>query len=190
MVAEADDALMEKFFDAGTLTQEELLAGLKRGVAAGRVFPVLCASATANIGMQPLLDAIVAYVPSPAERPLQGDDTRRAARTSPSAASDSGPAAAFVWKTVADPFAGRITMFRVVSGSLKADSTVHNVDQGHARAARAPGPAAGQDADDGAGDQGGRHRRRRQAEGNADERRARRQGRARSRSPRSSSRSR
>ena len=59
MVAEADDALMEKFFDAGTLTQEELLSGLKRGVSAGRVFPVMCTSATANIGMQPLLDAIV-----------------------------------------------------------------------------------------------------------------------------------
>src|SRR2546423_1157457 len=67
MVAEADDALMEKFFDAGTLTQEELGAGLKRGIAAGRVFPVLCASAGANIGMPPILDAVVTYVPSPLE---------------------------------------------------------------------------------------------------------------------------
>ena len=58
MVAEADDSLMEKFFDAGTLTQEELVAGLKRGIAAARVFPVLRASALSNIGMQPLLDAI------------------------------------------------------------------------------------------------------------------------------------
>src|SRR6188768_2163516 len=71
MVAEADDALMEKFFDAGTLTQEELLAGLKRGVAAARIFPVVLTSATTNIGMPPLLDAIVSYVPSPAERPLK-----------------------------------------------------------------------------------------------------------------------
>src|SRR5688572_23953784 len=120
MVAEADDALMERFFDAGTLTQDELLAGLKRGVAAGRVYPVLCASASANIGMQPLLDAILTYVPSPAERPVKvGDDQQVPA-------NDSGPAAAFVWKTVADPFAGRITLFRVLSGALKADSTVHN----------------------------------------------------------------
>src|SRR5262245_4747188 len=59
MVAEADDALMEKFFDAGTLTQEELLSGLKRGIGAGRIFPVICASATANIGLQPFMDAIV-----------------------------------------------------------------------------------------------------------------------------------
>ena len=124
MVAEADDALMEKFFDAGTLTQDELVGGLKRGVAAGRIFPLLLTSATANVGIQPLLDAIVAYAPSPAERPLraksaEGDDIEIATR-------DSGPACAFVWKTVADPFAGRITLFRVISGSLKADTTVHN----------------------------------------------------------------
>ena len=126
MVAEADDTLMERFFDAGTLTQEELLSGLKRGIGAGRVFPVLCASATANIGMQPLLDALVAYVPSPAERPLKARNIASGDETRVNASSD-GPAAAFIWKTVADPFAGRITMFRVVSGSLKADSTVHNL---------------------------------------------------------------
>jgi elongation factor G len=124
MVAEADDALMEKFFDAGTLTQEELGAGLKRGIAGGRVFPVLCASAAANVGMQLILDAIVTYVPSPLERPLKartadGEDVEVAT-------AESGAPSAFVWKTVADPFAGRITMFRVLSGALKADSTVHN----------------------------------------------------------------
>src|SRR4051812_43947554 len=64
MVAEADDALMELFFDAGTLSQEQLVAGLQRGVAAGRIFPVLCTSATLNVGAQPLFDAIVAYVQS------------------------------------------------------------------------------------------------------------------------------
>ncbi|HYT77589.1 MAG TPA: elongation factor G [Vicinamibacterales bacterium] len=125
MVAEADDALMEKFFDAGTLTQDELLAGLKRGVAAARIFPVVLTSATSNIGMQPLLDAIVSYAPSPAERPLraktaEGEDVEVPVK-------DAGPVAAFVWKTVADPFAGRITLFRVLSGTLKADATVHNV---------------------------------------------------------------
>src|SRR5688572_20516655 len=104
MVAEADDTLMEKFFDAGTLTQEELVGGLKRGVAAGRIFPVICTSATTNVGVQPLLDAVLNYAPSPAERPVTvGEETNIAAR-------DSGPVSAFVWKTVADPFAGRITM--------------------------------------------------------------------------------
>ena len=125
MVAEADDSLMEKFFEAGTLTQEELVGGLKRGVAAGRIFPVLCASAAANIGAQPLLDALVAYVPSPAERPVKANDKAGGGERE-IAADDSKPLAAYVWKTVADPFAGRITMFKVLSGSLKADSTVHN----------------------------------------------------------------
>jgi elongation factor G len=125
MVAEADDSLMEKFFDAGTLTQDELLAGLKRGISASRIFPVLCASAAANVGMQPLLDALVSYVQSPAERAVaaagaDGSEQRIQA-------ADDGPVAAFVWKTVADPFAGRITLFRVLSGAIKADTTVHNV---------------------------------------------------------------
>jgi elongation factor G len=126
MVAEADDSLMEKFFDAGTLTQDELVGGLKRGITAGRIFPVLCTSATANVGLQPLMDAIVAYVPSPAERDFAAVDAKGEEMAAVRAA-DSGPLAAFVWKTVADPFAGRITMFRVISGTLKSDSTVHNV---------------------------------------------------------------
>jgi elongation factor G len=121
MVAEADDALMEKFFDAGTLTQEELLGGLKRAFVAGKVFPVVCASATANIGIQTLLEAIITYVPSPAERPFRAADETRVDAT------DGGPASAFVWKTIADPFAGRITLFRVISGTVKADSTLQNV---------------------------------------------------------------
>ncbi len=126
MVAEADDTLMEKFFDAGTLTQDELVDGLKRGINAGRIFPLLCASAGANVGLQPLLDAIVAFVPSPAERPVRA---RKAQSDDEVAveASDSAPVAAFVWKTVADPFAGRITLFRVIAGSVKSDSTVQNV---------------------------------------------------------------
>jgi elongation factor G len=126
MVAEADDTLMEKFFDAGTLTQDELVDGLKRGINAGRVFPLLCASAGANVAMQPLLDAIVAFVPSPAERPFKAKNAQGDEDVTIEAV-DSAPAAAFVWKTVADPFAGRITLFRVITGSIKSDSTVQNV---------------------------------------------------------------
>jgi elongation factor G len=125
MVAEADDSLMEKFFEAGTLPQEDLVGGLKRGVAAGRIFPVLCTSAAANIGAQPLLDALISYVPSPAERPVTVQDAK-SREDREVAATDGGPVAAYVWKTMADPFAGRITMFRVLSGSLKSDSTVQN----------------------------------------------------------------
>lgn len=130
MVAEADDALMEKFFDAGTLTQEELVAGLRRAIAMGRIFPLFCTSASANVGIQPLLDGLISYVPSPAEHGVGLAPGERSESSgldgSQIVADPSGPTAAFVWKTVADPFAGRITMFRVLSGTLKADSTAHN----------------------------------------------------------------
>jgi elongation factor G len=124
MVAEADEKLMERFFEAGTLTNEELIAGLRSATGAGKVFPLVCTSATLNLGIQPLLDAILAYLPSPADRPFKGIDKSGAEVLRK--ADEKAPASAFVWKTIADPFAGRITMFRVVSGSLKSDSTVQN----------------------------------------------------------------
>src|SRR5262245_33126459 len=124
MVAEADEALMEKFFEAGTLTDDQLVAGLRSATLAGKIFPLVCVSGLLNIGVQPMLDAIAAYLPSPADRPFKGSgkDGAEVLR----APSEKDPSAAFVWKTIADPFAGRITMFRVVSGSLKSDSTVWN----------------------------------------------------------------
>jgi len=125
MVAEADDALMEKFFEAGTLTQDELVAGLSRATRAGKLFPVFCASGLRNIGIQPLADAIATYVPSPADRPFAGRNASGAETTR--AASDSAPLVLWVWKTVADQFAGRITMFRIVSGVVKSDATVQNI---------------------------------------------------------------
>ena len=124
MVAEADDALMEKFFEAGSLTQDELVAGLRTAVLARKVFPLFCVSSILNVGIQPLLDALIAYVPAPSERPVAGTKGGAAVEV---LASDGGPYAAFVWKTVADPFAGRISMFRVMSGSFKADTTVYNL---------------------------------------------------------------
>ena len=125
LVAEADDSLMEQFFEAGTLTQEELEAGLRTATAGRHVFPVVCTSATSNLGSQPLLDAILNYVPSPEQRALPIVDGAGA----PASSHDQTQATstAMVWKTIADPFAGRITMFRVASGSLKADSVMHNV---------------------------------------------------------------
>ena len=127
MVAEADEQLMEHFFEAGTLTQDELMSGLKAATAAARLFPVVCASGLQNVGAAPLLDALASFVPSPAERPFQalaGSET--VSRT----ANESAPYAAFVWKTVADQFAGRITLFRVYQGALKSDATVTNLTRG------------------------------------------------------------
>ena len=124
MVAEADEQLMETFFAEGTLTQEQLVSGLRSATMAGKLFPLLCTSATHATGMQPLLDAIVNYAPSPAERDFRtlGKDGAETATK----ASDTAPYAAFVWKTIADPFAGRITMLRIVSGTVKSDATVNN----------------------------------------------------------------
>jgi elongation factor G len=107
MVAESDEKLMERFFEAGTLTDDELVAGLKTATASAKIFPLLCSSALANIGVPQLLDAVVTYVPPPSA------DEKKAPQ-------------AFVWKTIADPFAGRITMFRVMAGSIKSDSTLQN----------------------------------------------------------------
>jgi len=124
MVAEVDEQLMETFFAEGTLTQEQLVAGLRTATMTGKLFPLLCTSALHATGMQPLLDAIVNYAPSPAERDfrtLAKDGTETTTK-----AGDGGPYAVFVWKTIADPFAGRITMLRVVSGTLKSDTTVNN----------------------------------------------------------------
>jgi elongation factor G len=124
MVAEADEQLMELFFAEGTLTQEQLVAGLRTATVAGKIFPLVCTSGLHAIGIQPLLDAIVTYVPSPAERDFPELDA--AGEQTAVKADENAPYAAVVWKTIADPFAGRITMLRVVTGSIKSDTTVHN----------------------------------------------------------------
>ena len=124
-VAEADEQLMEAFFAEGTLTQEQLVSGLRSATAAGRLFPLVCTSGAHARGVQPLLDSILGFVPSPADRefPAVGaDGSEMTVRV-----SDSAPYSSFVWKTIADPFAGRITMIRVVTGALKSDATVNNV---------------------------------------------------------------
>jgi elongation factor G len=124
MVAEVDDKLMDRFFEAGTLSDDELVAGLKSGTTAAKLFPLVCTSAVANVGVPQLLDAIINVLPSPAERPYTGLDKNK--QPVASSADDKKPPQAFVWKTIADPFAGRITMFRVVSGTIRADSTLLN----------------------------------------------------------------
>ena len=126
MVAEADDALMEKFFEAGTLSQDELERGLRTAVVSRRIVPLVCTSALANIGLQPCLDGIVTYLPLPSDRPLPAV-AREGGEEATYDSGESAPTSAFVWKTVADPFAGRITLFRVVAGTLTADTSVYNV---------------------------------------------------------------
>jgi elongation factor G len=128
-VAEVDDALMEKFFSQGELSQEDLIAGLTRGIRARRLFPVLCAAGGHNIGAHPILDAIVSYLPHPGERgPFKGENPKDHAPAERRGAVDE-PYSAYVFKTIADPYSGKISLFRVYSGSLKSDTAHHNASR-------------------------------------------------------------
>jgi elongation factor G len=129
MVAESNEDLMEVFFEQGTLSPEDLARGLRQAVAAGRIFPVLPASSLRNVAVTSVLDAIVDLVPSPADRGEAvgvepGTQKEVSRRPAPEA-----PFSAFVFKTLADPHAGRVSIFRVYSGTLKADSQVQNASR-------------------------------------------------------------
>ena len=130
MVAESSDELMEKFFAEGTLAPAEIIRGLKAGVAQRKIFPVLCASAGLNIGLAQLLDAVADYIPSPAEiGNVKGID-RKTKEPVDRKISSQEPYAAYVFKTVADPFIGRISLFRLYSGIMRSDSTYNNQTKG------------------------------------------------------------
>lgn len=124
-VAETDDKLMEGFFENGTISQEDLVAGLRRAVASRQIFPVTLASGGHGVGPSALLDAVLALVPSPAERTpfpaknVGGEDITLTG-------DPAGPLAALVFKTLSDPFTGKISLMRVVSGTLDGDSTHWN----------------------------------------------------------------
>ena len=129
VVAEGDDALMEKFFSAGELTQDELVAGLRSGVRARRIFPVLCAAGAHNIAAHPVLDAMIAYLPHPGERgPYKGENPKDHSPVERAGRADE-PYAAFVFKTIADPYSGKISLFRVYSGVVKSDTSVNNISR-------------------------------------------------------------
>jgi len=127
--AEADDELIVKYLDGAELTPEEIFSGLGKAIATGKVVPVLCGSATQNMGVRLLQDAIARYLPSPA-------DTQAKAKVLKDGSEEllkplaTGPLAALVFKTMADPFVGKLTYFRVYSGALQSDSRVTNANKG------------------------------------------------------------
>jgi len=125
--AEADDALIEKYLEEEELTNEEIEAGLKAGVRAGAIVPVFCTAATAGLGIQPFMDAIITYVPSPLDigpATAQNPATGQEETLEP---NEAEPLAALVFKTTADPYVGKLSYFRVYSGALSSDSRVLNV---------------------------------------------------------------
>ena len=129
-VAEGNDALMEEFFEKGTLPQEDLEKGLVQAVFERRIVPVVCTSALYNVGAQNLLDAIVGYMPAANARPVVGFESTQWEKENTRKGADDEPLSLFVFKTVADPFAGRVTYFRVYTGVLKNDATVQNFTRG------------------------------------------------------------
>lgn len=126
--AEGDDALMERYFENGTLTDDELIRGLRAVLRAGSYVPVFVAAGGHEIGIFPLLDAIVNLLPAPNEAPPAIAEGANGTEELP--ASDAGPLAIYVWKTTADPYVGRLTYFRVYSGVAQADARVWNQTKG------------------------------------------------------------
>jgi len=125
-IAEADDDLVERYLEGEELSEEELRGALRKGTLARTFVPVVCGSATRNVAIDLLMNLIVDSMPSPLDRgsrvgtdPATGEETERAP-------DPDGPFSAFVVKTLADPYAGRLTIFRVVSGSLGSDGTFYN----------------------------------------------------------------
>jgi elongation factor G len=127
--AEGDDSLMEKFFEVGELTAEEIIKGLKSVIKQGTFVPVFVASAANQIGLDQLLDAFIKIMPSPVEAgPYKALDKNK--NEIEISANDSGSLAAYVWKTTADPFVGKQTYFRIYSGVINSDSRIWNQDKG------------------------------------------------------------
>ena len=126
--AEGEDSLLEKYFENGDLSAEEILLGLRKAIRESNIIPVLVAAGGRMIGIAPLMDALLALAPTPKEHPA-------VIANSPKGEvelnfNDAGPLAAYVWKTTADPFVGRQTYFRVYSGTMNSDTRVWNANKG------------------------------------------------------------
>ncbi len=128
--AECDDELMMKYLDGEELTQKEIMLGLRKGTIEGKLNPVLCGTSYRNKGVQPLLDAIVDYLPSPIDiPPVKGTRPGKEGEVEREA-DDDAPFSALVFKIMADPFVGKLAFMRVYSGTLKTGSYVYNSTKG------------------------------------------------------------
>lgn len=128
-IAESDDALLEKYLEGGDLSNEEIINGIKEGSLTRKFIPVASGSALKNIAIPNLLDSIILCLPSPAEMatisPIKGKNPKDGTEVIRKPA-ESEPLSAYFFKTIADPYAGKLSLFRVYSGTIKADSNVYN----------------------------------------------------------------
>ena len=129
-VAETDDELMEKYLNGEELSHEELMAGIRKATIAGTMTPVLCGTSYRNKGVQPLLDAIVDFLPSPLDIPPVEGTKKNSDEVITRKADDKEPFSALAFKIMADPFVGKLVFFRVYSGSLKSGSYIYNSTKG------------------------------------------------------------
>ena len=123
-IVETDDALMERYLEGESIEVADLKAALRRATIAGHLQPVLCGTSLRNKGVQPLLDAIVAYLPSPLDVPAVQGQTKKGLQER--LADPEAPLAALIFKIATDPYAGRLAYFRVYSGELQRGSVVYN----------------------------------------------------------------
>jgi elongation factor G len=128
--AETDDDLLAKYLEEGSLDEAEMLGALRSGISQGKIVPVLCAAVSKSIGSQALLDLIVQEFPSPADRGEVGGTDLKAKQAGRREPDPKAPVVALVFKTLSDPHIGKLTLFRVCSGTLKADSTLYNPARG------------------------------------------------------------
>jgi len=129
-IAETSEELMEKYFAGEEYTHDEIQHGIQKGIELGYVIPVFAGSAYANIGVKNLTAAIVEYMPSPIDRPIEKAKKAGSEDEVELKADPNAPVAALVFKTIADPFVGKINFFRVYSGTLKSDSSLLNTSNG------------------------------------------------------------
>ncbi|HML32078.1 elongation factor G [Sporomusa sphaeroides] len=129
-VAESDDELMMKYLEGEELTLEEIKAAIRRATIACKMTPVICGSSYKNKGVQPLLDAVVAYMPAPTDIPAIQGVNPETGETDERAADDSLPFSALAFKIMADPYVGKLAFFRVYSGQLASGSYVYNSTKG------------------------------------------------------------
>ena len=129
-VAETDDDLMEKYLNGEELSHDELMAGIRKATIAGTMTPVLCGTSYRNKGVQPLLDAIVDFLPSPLDIPPVEGTKKNSDEVITRKADDKEPFSALAFKIMADPFVGKLVFFRVYSGSLKSGSYIYNSTKG------------------------------------------------------------
>ncbi|NOZ25215.1 MAG: elongation factor G [Nitrospirae bacterium] len=132
-IAESDDVLLERYLEGGELTEEEIVGGIREGSLTRKFIPVVCGSAVQNRGVDLLMDTAVHCLPSPVEMarisPVRGRKAEDGSEVIVQP-EEGGPFSAYVFKTIADPFTGKLTLMRVYSGSLNADSTVYNSSSG------------------------------------------------------------